>query len=295
MAERIIPIVMEDDSKDEDPSSDTEQKIEKPMEQLSIKSNKPTVQVKPMPKSNMQEEYLREFDVFEDRRQFTLPIANVPEKLVLVIDRAQDENFTPFILNNSKFTPLSMLKRAVHMFIKLKNTINKHNEFAIIVLNENNAKLLLHFTSDMRKLKDAVNKISKCEVEDTFNLNSLFDEIRANIVMPDPTVKEEIPPSHIVRTVIFYGRSYTIPKFEPSERIQRLLKNPYFICDVLITHEPVEASNYCKKIFNALQSIDKNGLAYFFPVCRDTRRLHNCAAKLLGHPLQRPIQKLQKT
>ncbi|XP_018565083.1 BRISC and BRCA1-A complex member 1 [Anoplophora glabripennis] len=294
MAERIIPITMEEENEEQSSPSDSEQKIAKPMEQLSIKTNKPTVQVKTIQKTNVHEEYLREFDVFEDRNESSIPNANVPEKLILVIDRAQDENFTPFVANNSKFTPLSMLKRAIQLFIKLKHTINKSNEFAIVVLNENNAKWILNFTSDMRKLKDAINKIDKCEVEDTFNLNSLFDEIKENVTMPN-LLKLEVPPSYIVRTVIFYGRSYTIPKIQLNESIENLLENPYFICDVLITHEPVESSNYCHKIFNALQELDKKGLAYFFPVCRDSRRLHNCAAKLLGHPLQRPKQKLQKT
>lgn len=293
MAEHIIPITMEEDNEETSPPSDSEQKLAKPMEQLSIKTNKPTVQVKTIQKTNMHDEYLREFDVFEDRQKYTLPNANIPEKLILVIDRAQDENFTPFIANNSKFTPLSMLKRAIHLFIKLKHTINKYNEFAVITLNENNAKWILNFTTDMRKLKDVLNKIDKCEVEDTFNLNSLFDEINENISMPE-VVRPEIPPSYIVRTVIFYGRSYTIPKIQLNECVENLLENPYFICDVLITHEPVESSNYCNKIFNVLQELDKKGLAYFFPVCRDSRRLHNCAAKLLAHPLQRPIQKLQK-
>lgn len=280
---------MEEDNGEAGPTSDSEQKISKPMEQLSIK----TVQVKTIQKTNVNDDYLREFDVFEEHNEYTLPNANVPEKLILVIDRAQDENYTPFIANNSKITPLSMLKRAIQIFIKLKHTINNYNEFAIVTLNENNAKWVLNFTGDMRKLRDALNKIDKCEVEDTFNLNSLFDEINENISVPE-FVKPEIPPSHIVRTVIFYGRSYTIPKIQLNECIESLLENPYFICDVLMTHEPVESSNYCNKIFNVLQELDKKGLAYFFPVCRDSRRLHNCAAKLLAHPLQRPIQKLRK-
>ncbi|KAJ8948393.1 hypothetical protein NQ314_008433 [Rhamnusium bicolor] len=294
MTEHIIPIIMEQDNNEENnPPSDSEQKISKPMEELSIKQNKPVIQVKTVPKTNVHAEYLKEFDIFEERGEYSLPNENVPEKIILVIDRAQDENFTPFVTNNCTFTPLSMLKRAIHVFLKLKHTINKYNEFAIVVLNENNAKWILNFTSDMRKLRDAINRITECEVEDTFNLNSLFDELVNNITMPD-TIKSEIPPSYIVRTVIFYGRSYTIPEIELDEKLENLLENPYFTCDVLMTHEPVDPSNHCNRIFTALQNLDKKGLAYFFPVCRDSRRLHNCAGKLLAHPLQRPVQKLQK-
>lgn len=289
--ERIIPIQLEY-SQDEESnnSSESEKKISKPMEELSIKTGKPTIQVKAKP--NVQEEYLKEFDVFEDHSKCTLPNANIPEKIILVIDQAQDENFTSFKLHNNLLTPLSMLKRAIQVFIKLKHMINKHHEYAVVILNTNNAGWYLNFSTDIRQINHFIDKLEQCEVEDTFNLTSLFDEILENISLPE--VIDNVSPPYLVRTVIFYGRSYTLPVIKYTNEIRKLLQHPYFICDTLVTHEPVDKSNHCKKIFEVLQNVDKKGYSYFFPVCRDVRRLHTCIAKLLSHPLQRPSQKLQK-
>lgn len=290
--ERIIPIQIEN-SEDEatQTGSDTENYISRPMEQLTIKSKKPNVQVKL--KASIQEEYLKEFDVFEEQSKCTLPNANIPEKIILVIDQAQDENFTSFKLHNNSFTPLSMLKRAIHVFIKLKNMVNKNHEFAVIILNTNNAGWYLNFSTDIRRINALIDKLGECEVEDTFKLNYFFDEILENITLPE--VVDDLPPPFLIRMILFYGRSYTLPKINFTKEIEHLLNHPYFICDVLMTHEPIDKGNHCKKIFEVLQNLDKKGYSYFFPVSRDVRRLHTCMAKLLAHPLQRTCQKLQKT
>jgi hypothetical protein len=96
----------------------------------------------------------------------------------------------------------------------------------------------------------------------------------------------------VVRTILLYGRSYTLPKLDESEKVRELLDSPYFTLDVLMTHEPVDDDNNCNKIFNVLQNLDQKGFAYFFSVARDTKTLHDSVGKLLGHPLQRPIQQL---
>lgn len=171
--------------------------------------------------------------------------------------------------------------------------INKQHEFAVILLSTNNAVWYLNFSNDIRRINALVDKLEECEVEDTFKMNSLFDEILENISLPD--ILDDLPPAYLIRTVIFYGRSYTLPRVEYTEEIKKLLQHPYFICDILLTHEPVDKSNHCNKIFQTLQNLDKKGYSYFFPVCRDVVRLHTCMAKLLAHPLQRSCQKLQKS
>lgn len=288
--ERIIPIQIEKSVEETKNGSDVENKIPKSMEGLTIKPKRPKVQVKQ--KSDIHEEYLKEFDVFEDHSKCSLPNSNIPEKIILVIDQAQDENVTPFKLNNGSYTPLSMLKRAIHVFIKLKHTINKNHEFAIVILNTNNARWYLNFSTDVRQIFNFIDKLDECEVEDTFKMNSLFEELLENISLP--VMKENVSPPYLIRTILCYGRSYTLPKMELTEEIKELLQHPYFVVDVLMSHEPVDKGNNCKKIFECLQNLDKKGYSYFFPVCRDTKRLHTCFAKLLAHPLQRPYQKLQK-
>lgn len=314
MTERVIPIKLEDrksPNRETSPESDVEQKeLSKSLEELSVDTKspqkpetsrkRPQIQVKPATvSSSTQQEYLKEFDVLEKRESkivlsdYTLPNSDTIEHIILVIDRAQDENYTPFVIGTQKYSPLSMLKRAIHIFIKLKHSINPHHEFAIIVMNESNASMSLPLTSDSRKLNDCLNKITECETEDVFDLNTVF-----RIIMEDEAPQPLAPgiaPPHVLRTIIFYGRSYTLPKITMTEKLTQYLNQPFFTCDILMTHEPVEASNHCGKIFDILQNLDKKGTAYFFPVCRDLRRMHRCTGKLLAHPLQRPIQKLIKS
>ncbi|XP_060525010.1 BRISC and BRCA1-A complex member 1-like [Cylas formicarius] len=316
MTERIIPIQIEGRESDNQPEKveaeednnsiaadqnddgDGEQKLSESMEQLAVDQpvKKPVVQVKSL---NTQQEYLKEFDVMEKRdsnvllSDYQLPNADSVEKIFLIIDRAQDENVTPFNIGAKKYTPLAAIKRAVNIFLTLKHNINPHHEFAIIVLNESDATLVINFTSDLRKLKEAVSKITECETEDIFNLNSLF-KIITEYELPS-VIAPEIAPSYVMRAIIFYGRSYTRPQLEPDSEICHYLEYPYFTCDILMTHEPVEAGNNCVQIFELLQNLDTKGTAYFFPVGRDLRRLQRCCGKLLAHPLQRPVQKLIKS
>lgn len=281
--ERIIPIQVEGRDEPSETSGDKkeQQNLNKSMEELSVDKDLPKtdsvkrpIQVKSATSSsNDEQEYLKEFDVLEKREGnsivtgYSLPNINTPERIFLVIDKAQDENYSPFLANNQKYTPLSMLKRAVSIFIKLKLNINPFHQFGIIAMNESNAQLLLSPTHDARKLNDCLNKIKECETEDIFDLNTVF-----NIIMEDDIPQQftsEIHPSHVLRAIIFYGRSYTLPKVTMTDKITELLNNPFFTCDVLMTHEPVEISNHCGKIFDVLQNLDKKGTAYFFPVGRD--------------------------
>lgn len=295
--ERIIPIQMEkgesssqEVSSTSETNNDHQRETTLPPEKKSAQQKKPNVQIKPFNESKGYEEYLKKYDVFEERGKYSMLNINVPEKIILVIDRAQDEHYTNFIAKNIKYTPMTMLRKCLHLFVKLKININKNHEFAIVLLNENNASWHMNFTSDLRKIDHAIGTITQCEVEDTFDTSLIFEEIIPNIKLPDET----IAPPYIIRTVLFYGRSYTIPEINFTEDIQALLDHPFFIFDVLMTHEPIDKSNHCSKIFKCLQNIDKKGISYFFPVGRNTLRLHNSVAKLLGHGLQRPLQKLQK-
>lgn len=323
MAERIIPITVE--GRDE-PNIETDlvqTNLSKSLEELKMETSlndqpstsaapqsnikatgkgkstarKVVIKRAPVP-INKEHEYLKEFDVFEKRDEnnivsgFTYPSANVQERIVLVIDRAQDENYTPFIVGNQKYTPLTTVKRAVSIFIKLKLNINPCHQFAIIQMNEKNATKVQDFCSDFRKLNDCLNKITECQAEDIFDLNTVFDLIQ-NDLPPGPSQSGLITP-HVLRTILFYGRSYTIPEIELTDKLDNFFKHPFSICDILMTHEPIEISNHCQKIFDVLQTLDKKGIAYFFPVGRDSKRMHRCSGKLLGHPFQRPIQKLIK-
>ncbi|XP_066140788.1 BRISC and BRCA1-A complex member 1-like [Euwallacea fornicatus] len=316
--ERIIPIQIE--GRDE-PVEGAPEKIEtdkvqnelsKSLEELQVTTKEITtnensysqeeiskvkVKVKPAPPPvDDEHEYLKEFDVFEKRDgnigNNSYPTSDVKEHIVLVIDRAQDENFTSFIVGNQRYTPLSMVIRSISILIKLKLGINPHHEFAIMVMNSNRANLIQEFTNDLKKLNDCLSQIKECEAEDIFDLNTVFDIIQ-EFDMPSP-LADGLPPPFVLRTILFYGRSYTLPQITRTESLEAFLKHPFTVCDILMTHEPVEISNHCQAIFDDLQTLDQKGIAYFFPVCRNIRRMQKCMGKLLGHPFQRPFQKLIK-
>ncbi|CAG9863780.1 unnamed protein product [Phyllotreta striolata] len=218
-------------------------------------SSKATFRIKPFNESKELEEHLRKYDEFVAPDIYSLPSVNVQEKIILVIDRANDEHCTSFKSSDDTtetFTPITMLKRALNLFLETKHSINKKHEYALILLNENDITWVLHFTSDVRKIRKAIDKITVCDVEDTFDMNLLFEQINDNVIVPE----DEIPP-YLIRTIIFYNRSYTIPKIEFSKPVLELLAKRYFICDVLYTHEKNDESNHCSRIFNCLEDMDK--------------------------------------
>lgn len=322
MAERIIPIKVEGRDEPYIETDNVQTELSKSLEELNMETtpkDQPStsktpqshmkatgkektlkVVIKPAPVPiNKEHEYLKEFDVFEKRDEnnivsgFTYPSANVQERIVLVIDRAQDDNYTPFTVGNQKYTPLTTIKRALSIFIKLKLTINPRHQFAIITMNEKNATKVQDFCSDFKKLNESLNKITECQTEDIFDLNTVFDLIQDEL----PAVgafELGLTTPYVLRTILCYGRSYTIPEIKITEKLDTFFKHPFSICDILMTHEPIEISNHCQKIFDVLQTLDQKGISYFFPVGRDTKRMHRCSGKLLGHPFQRPIQKLIK-
>lgn len=225
----------------------------------------------------------------------TVMPCNQPEKIVLVVDTALDEHCSEFKTQEGEaYSPLVMLKKGLQMFLFNKYKIDSRHQYAIIALNENEALWMLDFTSDVNKVLKVLHTLEECSAEDIFNLNSVFDVINEHVIV-EPTREDlMIPPAYIVRAILFYARSYTIPQMKREKEVEELLSSPYFTFDVLMTHEPPNTDNNCAKISNALQNIDTKGFAYFFSVARNTYALYVAMAKLLSHPLQRPVQRVAK-
>lgn len=221
------------------------------------------------------------FEVNKDSQLFSVSRSG-EERIIIVLDRNQDENVTNFIVGNQSIRPLDMLKKQILIFIKLKLSMNAEHTFALMVLSGSDTQWLLDFTNDLKLITQTLNKIDECDAEDIFDFNLIFDDIIKNIPSPH---------EYLLRTVIFYSRSYTVPKIELSIESRTFLENPYHTLDVLYTHEPISTSNNCIKIFETLQKLDPVGTGYFLPVCRDVNKLNLAGVKLLGHPLQRPVQK----
>ncbi|KAI4458123.1 hypothetical protein MML48_7g00007146 [Holotrichia oblita] len=221
-----------------------------------------------------------------------LPPYNVPEKIIIILDRAEDEVSTCFELNNgNKLKPLDMLKDSVKFFLNMKNSFDNKHEFALITLNENSASWIHDFTNNIQSIIQKLKEIEECETEDIFDLGTVFDLINKNIKVPTQNSDLVIPPPFVVRALFLYNRSITMPEIELTDEISELLHSPYFTFDVAMTHEIPDSSNKCNLIFKELQQLDTKGFAYFFPISRSAALLYAAIAKLLSHPLQRCTQK----
>ncbi|KAF2900000.1 hypothetical protein ILUMI_06193 [Ignelater luminosus] len=221
--------------------------------------------------------------------QRTLPSSNVPEKIIIVLDRALDENCFE-IMSGKKYLPLFMLQHAIKLFLHNKTAIDNQHEFALVFLNENSATWIHDFTSSPQDIIRTIQSATVCEPEDIFDLNSVFDLIAKRVELDIPKNNLLIPPTFVVRTILLYGRSYSIPQLNKTNEIEELLDSPYFTLDVIMTHEPPSSANHCNRIFKVLQQIDTKGFGYSFSVSRNASDLHLAMAKIVSHPLQRMHQ-----
>jgi len=223
-----------------------------------------------------------------------LPAVNVPEKIILCIDLSEDPNYTPFKLGDgTKYAPLYMIKRVAEIFINSKNLINKNHEFALVVLQSDTVAWLRHFTNDPRDIISVLEDMSESQQGDIFDLSTLFDVISDHVTLPQVSEPNATPPPFVVRVILLYSRSHCVPKFvHGQESFNLLLSSEYFTLDILYIHEDPSEANKCEEIFSVLDDLDDRGFSYVLDVPRNTTKLHDNMAKLLGHPLQRPIQKI---
>ncbi|XP_045467679.1 BRISC and BRCA1-A complex member 1-like [Harmonia axyridis] len=223
-----------------------------------------------------------------------LPSYNVKEKIIIAIDTAVEYDQTNFHIDGHIMSPLFALASAAKMFITLKKETNPNHEFFILPLKGTKAVLFDDFNNNCDILDELMkDDYFSYRAGDKFDLDDLFVNIATtnefwNLGCKTPN---EMPPPFILRLVFLYNRSHTIPKIDKTVGvIQKLIDSPHFFMDVLVTHNPVSHENNCEKIFKVLQNIDSKGFSYFFNIGRDYNDLTKSILKLIGHPLQRPLQ-----
>ena len=69
-----------------------------------------------------------------------------------------------------------------------------------------------------------------------------------------------------------------------------LKESPYFFLDILYSHLPPSPMNMCKGIFDILAESFPKPKAMVLDWSYNMTQLFNCFAKLLAHPMQRPLQ-----
>ncbi|XP_009067525.1 PREDICTED: BRISC and BRCA1-A complex member 1, partial [Acanthisitta chloris] len=115
------------------------------------------------------------------------------------------------------------------------------------------------------------------------------------IELPVTENVQTIPPPYVVRTILVFGRPGCQPQFSMSEHMKKMLQCPYFFFDVVYIHNGVEEKDEetsWKEMYGFFSSLDTKGTNYKYEVSLTgpAVELHNCMAKLLAHPLQRPFQ-----
>ncbi|CAL8256377.1 unnamed protein product [Merluccius merluccius] len=226
--------------------------------------------------------------------QLRAPRANCPEKVIICLDLSEEMSLQKLeSFNGSKTNALNVSQKMIEMFVRTKHKIDKRHEFALVVVNDD-ALWLSGFTSDPRELCSCLYDLDT-NVCESFNLEDLLNVIRQKIELPIMDNVQTIPPPFVVRTLLIYSRHVGQLQFTPSEAVSKMLQSPYFFFDVVYLHngadDPADDSSW-RDNYASFCSLDTRGLCYRFEVSLSgpAIELHNCMAKLLSHPLQRPYQ-----
>ncbi|KAM9330016.1 BRISC and BRCA1-A complex member 1 isoform 2-T2 [Gastrophryne carolinensis] len=104
---------------------------------------------------------------------------------------------------------------------------------------------------------------------------------------------QTVPPPYVVRIILIYSRPATQPQLILTENMKKMLQCPYFFFDVVYIHNGSDEEDMSwKDVFGFFSSLDPKGTSYKYEVSitGPALELHNCMARLLAHPLQRPFQ-----
>lgn len=226
--------------------------------------------------------------------QLRVPRVNCPEKVIICLDLSEEMSLPKLeSFNGSKTNALNISQKMIEMFVRTKHKIDKRHEFALVVVNDD-ALWLSGFTSDPRELCSCLYDL-ETNVCETFNLEDLLNVIRQKIELTSMDNVQTIPPPYVVRTVLIYSRHAGQLQFNPSETVSKMLQSPYFFFDVVYLHNGVEEQGdetSWRDNYTSFCNLDSKGMCYRFEVSLGgpAIELHNCMAKLLAHPLQRPFQ-----
>uniref|UniRef100_A0A3Q4I3H0 BRISC and BRCA1-A complex member 1 n=1 Tax=Neolamprologus brichardi TaxID=32507 RepID=A0A3Q4I3H0_NEOBR len=226
--------------------------------------------------------------------QLRVPRVNCPEKVIICLDLSEEMSLPKLeSFNGSKTNALNISQKMIEMFVRTKHKIDKRHEFALVVVNDD-ALWLSGFTSDPRELCSCLYDL-ETNVCESFNLEDLLNVIRQKIELPLMENIQTIPPPYVVRTVLIYSRHAGQLQFNPSEAVSKMLQSPYFFFDVVYLHNGVEEQGdetSWRDNYTSFSNLDSKGMCYRFEVSLGgpAIELHNCMAKLLAHPLQRPFQ-----
>ncbi|NWQ83108.1 BABA1 protein, partial [Columbina picui] len=251
--------------------------------------------------------------------QVKTPRVNCPEKVIICLDLAEEMALPKLeSFNGSKTNALNISQKMIEMFVRTKHKIDKCHEFALVVVN-NDATWLSGFTSDPREVCSCLYDLETVVCK-SFSIQPPVGLGWQKIELPVTENVQTIPPPYVVRTILVFGRPGCQPQFSMSEHMKKMLQCPYFFFDVVYIHNGAEEKddetswkvNAGRGVWEAVSplpslpvplcppqdmyvffsNLDTKGTNYKYEVslAGPAVELHNCMAKLLAHPLQRPCQ-----
>ncbi|XP_078656586.1 BRISC and BRCA1-A complex member 1-like [Branchiostoma floridae x Branchiostoma belcheri] len=222
-----------------------------------------------------------------------LPKVNCPEKIVVCLDMSKEMTSRHVSSRDgSQFSPLSLAKRVIEIFVRTKSRMDRRHQFALVILHDA-PTLVTDFTHDPDLFCDDLRAQEETmECQTTFNVAQLLQEIVQLAPLPEIEEVELIPPPYVVRVLLLYGRSHCLPTApeDSQQMLSELLLSPHLFLDALYVHQPPADDNQSIEIFNAICDLDRKCLSYVYEVATNVTMFHNHMAKLLAHPLQRPAQ-----
>ncbi|XP_030073396.1 BRISC and BRCA1-A complex member 1 isoform X2 [Microcaecilia unicolor] len=226
--------------------------------------------------------------------QVRTPRVNCPEKVIICLDLSEEMSTQKLeSFNGSKMNTLNISQKMIEMFVRTKHKIDKRHEFALVVVNDD-AAWLSGFTSDPREVCSCLYDL-ETNICESFNLEGLFNLIQQRSEFPVTENVQTIPPPYVIRMILIYSRPASQPQFSMTDSLKKLLHCPYFFFDLIYIHNGAEEKDdemSWKDMYNFFGSLDTKGTNYKYEVSLNSPavELHNCMAKLLAHPLQRPFQ-----
>ncbi|XP_065907914.1 BRISC and BRCA1-A complex member 1-like [Dysidea avara] len=218
---------------------------------------------------------------------------NCKEKIILCIDiSAETEQTFLKTKDNTPHTLLFLWKNALELFVWNKSLINPKHEFAIVLLEDKVAVWLMDFSSDARMICDTISSLKALTATaDLFNISTLFQIISEKAPPLPASSSPVLPPDYIIRCVLLYGRSSSIPVYKGDAQYRtQLISSPYFFLDIIYSHEsPQLMSNNCETIFSILAELQPHTRSLVLDVWHNATRVFDHMARLLSHPLQRPL------
>lgn len=225
----------------------------------------------------------------------SIPSVAVPEKIVICIDTSKDMalGYTCTLSNQNITDASAIMNEAIRVFIINKLAIAKDTMFALVSIKPGDAELISTFTSDVTSLVKSLSEMkggTNEEVTPDYDLTPMA-AIFSSIDIPENLKSKTIPPEFLVRVILIYNNSYSIPSFKEVDKFRASYLNSSCIFDVVQLHEAQSDFNRVEKIYEQFSKVISPP-SYFLECSRNVTSVFNIFAKLLAHPYQRVNQAL---